>query len=368
MPRPKKQNRSDGRYELKRTIGYDSDGVGIKKSFYGTNKDDALRKYHEFMSEAERRAAEKKATSFTSWADKWLYTYKQPDVKETTFNSTYKRPCNNYIIPYFKDRILQDITQLDIKQFLNSVSDRSQSLIDKILICLNGIFESAIDNDLITKNPCRNVSAKSKAEKEKKRTYDKASADMLCASDHKYALYAHILLRMGLRCSELCGLQWKDIDLESGIMSITRALTCEGSQIFIDKPKSVNSRRKLNIPQDLLDRLKAHKNALVKDNKLQSKEIEEMFVAVSQNGRHITPNHFGDKQLDTFYNAMKVPTDKRLSPHELRHTCGTLLYKDTKDIYHVSRFLGHSSIEITTRIYVHSEMQDEEISIVPCST
>lgn len=46
MPRPKKQNRSDGRYELKRTIGHNADGTKIQKSFYGINKDDALRRFH----------------------------------------------------------------------------------------------------------------------------------------------------------------------------------------------------------------------------------------------------------------------------------------------------------------------------------
>ena len=67
--------------------------------------------------------------------------------------------------------------------------------------------------------------------------------------------------------------------------------------------------------------------------------------------------------LKIFYNYLKVPQEKRLSPHELRHTCGTLLYQDTKDIFYVSRFLGHSDVSITTRIYVHSEMQQEEMHL-----
>ena len=359
MPRAKKTNRSDGRYELKRVIGYTADGEKIRKSFYGANKDEALLKYHEYLSEAERREAEKKQTSFSSWVEKWLYTYKEPDVKPTTFLSTYKRPCYNYIIPYFKDKNIQDITQIEIKAFFNTISDRSQSLMDKILICLNGIFESAIDNDLIGKNPCRNVNTRSKAKKATKRTYDKESTELLCTSDHKYAIFVHILLRMGLRCSELCGLRWKDIDTEKGFMTVSQALTSEGSQIFIDIPKTKMSLRKLAIPEDLLKRLKSQKQDMLSIGQYK----EEMFLAVMPSGNHITPNHFGDRQLEAFYNYMDVPRDQRLSPHELRHTCGTLLYKETKDIYHVSRFLGHSDIAITTKTYVHSEMQEEEIHI-----
>lgn len=348
MPRPKKSNRADGRFEIQRTVGYDANGKRIVKSFYGTSKDDALLKYQEFCRGIESKNEEKKRMPFPVWVDKWLYTYKEPDVKPTTFLTTYERPCRNYIVPYFKDQYIQDITQVDIKTFVNSISDCSQSLLDKIVICLRGIFETAIDNDIIAKNPCRNITVKSKAQKRKKRTYDKETVDKLCAAEHKYALLVHILLRMGLRCSEMCGLRWEDIDLENGTMSIKQALTTEGNQIFIGEPKSANSVRRLEIPDDLLIRLRAAGGT--------------GYIAML-NEHHITPNHFGDRQLEAFYNSVGVPQEQRLAPHELRHTCGTLLYNETKDIYHVSRFLGHSDIGITTKTYVHSEMQDNAVHV-----
>ena len=154
---------------------------------------------------------------------------------------------------------------------------------------------------------------------------------------------------MGLRCSELCGLRWSDIDFEQGTMFIKQALTADGSKIYIDEPKSKNSIRKLPIPNELLDMLKTT-----------PKESE--YVAML-NGHHITPNSFGDIYIKAFYNAIGVPKEQRLAPHELRHTCGTLLYDKTKDIYHVSRFLGHSDIGITTKTYVHSQFQEEKIHI-----
>lgn len=352
MPRPKKTNRKDNQYEIKREIGKDLNGKTVRRSFYGKSKWEAEDKYRRFMEEKKKREEEKKRMLFCAWAEKWLYAYKEPDVKQTTFVSTYERPCKNHILPYFRDAIIQEISQLDVKTFLNSISEKSQSYLDKVLICLNGIFESAIDNDLITKNPCRNVSVRSKASKEKKRTYDQATADALCSSDHKYAIYVHILLRMGLRCSELCGLRWSDIDLDRGVMHVRQSLTSEGSRIFISAPKSSTSVRRLEIPEDLHERLaEAYSN-----------EDRTEYVATF-NGHHITPNHFGDRQLEAFYNALGVPRDKRLSAHELRHTCGTLLYERTKDIFFVSKFLGHSDISITSKIYVHSEMQEDQIHV-----
>lgn len=348
MPRPKKSNRADGRYEIKRTVGYDTEGKPIRKSFYGATKDEALEGYRLYVAEKEKREAAKKCMDFAAWVDEWLYTYKEPDVKPTTFLSTYKRPCYNVILPFFRGKILQDVTNAEIKRFANTITDLSQSSIDKVIICLKGIFESAIDNDLIQKNPCRNISCKSRQKKCKKRTYDRATVEVLCKSDHKYALYVHILLRMGLRCSELCGLRWEDIDLDAGTLMVSQALTVEGGRIFIDDTKSLNSTRKLVIPRDLLERLRSERGT--------------GYVAML-NDHHVTPDHFTERQLEFFYNYMNVPKGQRLAAHELRHTCGTLLYEETKDIYHVSRFLGHSDIGITTKTYVHSEMQEEKIHI-----
>ena len=48
-------------------------------------------------------------------------------------------------------------------------------------------------------------------------------------------------------------------------------------------------------------------------------------------------------------------------PLELRHTCGPLLYARTKNIYAASKFLGHANINLTAKIYVHSD-------VAPCAS
>lgn len=351
MPRPKKSNRGDGRYELKKTIGYDANGKPIRKSFYGKNKEEAQILYDNYRRGEKEKEEAKKNTLFSSWVEKWLETYKRDEVKPTSFLTSYSRPCYNYIIPYFADRSIQSITPLDLKLFLNSVSTLSQSYIDKIIICLHGIFDAAEDNDLIAKNPTRNISAKSKQKPKEKRVYDKETVEALCNTDHKYSLHVVILLRMGLRCSELCGLRWKDIDFANGFLSVNQALTRESGISYIDATKSKKSTRRIPIPGDLLERL----------SKAREESTDEYLAMI--NNHHMTPDHFNALQLEAFYNSLNVPMDKRLTAHELRHTCGTLLYEDTKDVYYVSKFLGHSDIGITTKTYIHSDLQEKKIHI-----
>ena len=330
--------------KIKRVIGHDYLGEAIYKYFYGKTKRECLQKYHDFLITKEEEEQHKRNMPFEEWVETWLYTYKQPDVRPTTFGSTYLRPTTHHILPHFEGKILQSITPAEIKTFGNKIKHLSQSMIDKIMLCLYGIFETALDNDMIEKNPVRKIKIKSTQEKQKKRTYDKATTDYLCAIDHKYGLMIHILLRMGLRASELCGLEWKNIDLENGFMFICQAITEENGSKYVDKPKSTNSTRKLPIPDDLLVKLRNAKKT-------------ESFLF-----KDLTPQRLYI-YTKTVYNYLNVKKEQRLSPHELRHTCGTLLYKETKDIFFVSRFLGHSDVAITTKIYVHSEMQQEEIHL-----
>ena len=350
MPRAKKSKRKDGRAQIKRVIGHDATGKPINKWFSGKTKTEAIENFNKFKYELEKKELEKKLTPFEKWMETWLYTYKEPDIKESTFVSTYKRTCENHILPYFKGKILQNITQADVKFFINNHNQQSQSLIDKIMLCLNGIFETAIDNDLIVKNPCRNIKAKSKKEKNKKRTYDKESVEFLCNSEHEYSLIANIMLKMGLRPSELCGLRKENIDLNNGFIHIKEAITSESGKVYIDKPKTKNSIRKLPIHPELIEKLKTE---LEKNNN---------EYLISNGNRPITPSTLYHR-IKLFYNYLKIPKELQISAHELRHTCGTLLYEETKDIYYVSRYLGHSDIGITTKIYIHSNLQENAIHL-----
>lgn len=342
MPRAKKGHRKDGRVQIKRVIGHNWDGTPINKWFSGKDKNEALQNYYAFLNEWEKKQAEKKQMPFENWADEWLYTYKQPDVRPVSFDTTYYRPVTLHILPYFKGKIIQDITQADIKRFGNSIKHLSQSLIDKIMLCLYGIFETAVDNDIVIKNPCRNIKIKSTKEKQKKRTYDKETTDLLCSIEHTHAIFVSIILSLGLRASEVCGLKWADI--KQNQIYVRQAITEARGVKYINKPKSTNSIRKLPVSDKLMEQI----------NKV-PKTGDFVFPGLSPKKIH--------QRIDTFYGKLGIPKELRLSPHELRHTCGTLLYEETKDIYYVSRYLGHSDISITTKIYVHSELQEDKISL-----
>ena len=349
MPRPKKEqpNHAGGLYEVKITVGKTIDGKLIRKSFYSsTSKADARAQAEQYKIDREVASQTgagfiSKDITFADWARKWLKIYKQPSVKASTYTETYLRPVESYLIPILGRANLQDIRPADIKALYTKIGAKySQSTIEKVKICLNGIFESAIDNDLCYKNPAKNISVASCKPSTGKRIYTKAQRDTVVAfaQEHKNGIPVLLLLVMGLRRSEMMALCWEDIDLERRIIHIRKAVTMVNNHPVEDVPKSQSSIRDLPIPFDLYICLTVRQST--------GKIVDIQSPTAWQ---HVRYKKFMD-DLTAVH-----PDVPRLTPHELRHTCGTLLYQDTRDIYAVSKFLGHSDIGITTKIYVHND-------------
>lgn len=374
MPRPKKEkpNRSDGRYEYKLTLGKNAEGKPVRKSFYSDkSKEDAKEKADEWKT--INLAAEiagipivGQSPLFKDWAEIWLEKYKRGSVKESTYIDTYERTVNTYLVPYFGKMKLSDIKPVDIKHFYKQLSEKYyESTLKKARLCLMSIFETAIDNDKCYKNPAKNESYSVKNEGEEKRTYTQAEVDEILeyADTHRYGLGIRIMLELGLRCSELCGLKWTDIDYDRKTILIQRASTRVDNKVLIDKPKSKNSIRELPLSTVMINQFK-----------LRQAETTGDYMIITSEGKPFTATNYTRNRYQVFWNDFKkhrasecdkqntpTPPDKRteikqLSPHELRHTCGTLLYENTKDIYAVSKYLGHADVQVTTKYYVHEDV------------
>lgn len=359
MPRPKKEkpNREDGRYEVKITIGKTLQGKLIRKSFYSSiSKADAKRQADEWR--INQKVAEQTGTvfvqqqyTFAEWATKWLETYKHGQVKESTYKNTYKDKVDKYLIPHFGKSLLTDIRPIDVQAFYNNCSQKlSLSTNKKIQLCLNAIFETAITNDLCYKNPARGLSVQSDLQKREKHIYSQQEADLVMdfAKHHPKGLSIVLLLSLGLRRSELLGLKWSDVDFENRTIHIQRAVTPINNRSTIGSPKTPTSVRVLPIEESLCKYLQEQCEGLPPASFVIGSK--ENFCSISNWVHHYFDPFVQDLEKD-------FPELPKLTPHEYRHTCGTLLYRRTKNIYAVSKFLGHSDVVITTKIYVHNDVE-----------
>lgn len=353
MARPKKQlpKRKDGTYEVKVTVGHTFDGKMIRKSFYSAKSlQDAKAKAQEYIIEQEATARTGISSSpdtitFAEWSEKWLIVYKKPTVSDNTYRKTYCYVVHNYLNPQFGKARLIDIRQMDIQMFFAKHSDLSESLLHKILITLCGIFDAAIENDLCLKNPAKNVSYTSVAEKQEKKVY--TEEQIIIAKEYFAEDFFDIyfILETGVRRGELLGIMWKDIDFAQKTLKIDRSIAeKKGGGIDIRPPKW-NSYRTIPISTELCEKLKRFPR-------------KSIYVFPNENDNVQCPRSWDRK----FNRHMKRFIEEHscipsLTAHELRHTRGTHLRRTGVDIYTIQQLLGHKDVNITAQVYVHNDVE-----------
>ena len=145
-----------------------------------------------------------------------------------------------------------------------------------------------------------------------------------------------LLLGTGIRVSECVGIDFDDVDFDNNGLNIHRK---GGYNTIIYFPDEVR--------QALLDYLELRKTIIPCEGH------EKAFFLSMQNKR-ITVRAV--ENLVKKY-ARNVTTLKKITPHKLRSTFGTNLYKESGDIYLVADVLGHKDVNTTRK---HYAAQDDE--------
>jgi integrase len=154
----------------------------------------------------------------------------------------------------------------------------------------------------------------------------------------------------GLRQGEALGLQWKDVDLENGQIFIWQQLQKINGTYELVKLKSKFSVRTLDLNQSTTNALRAQRSAQNAQRLSLGIEWEDNdLVFPGLKGRPLNSHTDFTHWHKALLNA-ELPL-KRL--HDARHTAATLLYDEGMDIETIRRFMGHASVLLTSRTYVH---------------
>ena len=140
-----------------------------------------------------------------------------------------------------------------------------------------------------------------------------------------------LFLGTGIRVSECVGLDLDDLDFSINGMLITRKGGNEMVLYFSDE-----------VAQALKDYLSLRSG-------IEPLPGHEQAVFLSLQRRRMSVRAV--EQMVKKYARVAVPLKRRISPHKLRSTFGTNLYRETGDIYLVADVLGHSDVNTTRRHY-----------------
>lgn len=157
------------------------------------------------------------------------------------------------------------------------------------------------------------------------------------------------LLLTGLRRGEAAGLQWQDIDFENSVLHVERnVIYTAASGLVISTPKTANSVRAVPIPPSLAALLKEWEKEQAAPTG--AALIPTAFVFA------VPERPFDPPMPDTFTRWLSRFTKERnlpaISPHDLRHSCASLLLMSGATVKDAQDFMGHADAGTTLKYYV----------------
>jgi integrase len=143
------------------------------------------------------------------------------------------------------------------------------------------------------------------------------------------AAFIFLPLDTGARTSELHGLTWPDVDLETGVLTIARQLDAAGA-VPVWEPTKTKKRRTITLGAETVAQLRAHKraqSALKMKNRTAYKNVDLIFAKEPVDLQ--TPKAALGQPLNTlsesrFQTLVKAADVRRIKFHGVRHTVATL--------------------------------------------
>ncbi|EON71803.1 tyrosine-type recombinase/integrase [Lysinibacillus sphaericus] len=300
----------------------------------------------------------------------WFAEYALLNLKENT-QENYRMVIKKHIAPPIGDIALRDLTPTILQTWIND--KRREGYSDKSMSIFRCVINSALRHavypwGLLKENPMQYVTMpKRQRKKVSKEEFKIIKRDDLIRimeylkSDMPLYMPFHIGLHTGLRVSEVCGLLWRDIDLNEGTLTVERAMVNSKGEWVLSSTKTASSERTIPLGPTIIKLLKEHR-LWIKKNKLfyGPHYIDSEHVCVKESGEPITPSSMK-------YNTNKLKKELQIpfNFHSLRHTHATMLMENGAKIKDIQARLGHSRSAITIDTYSHltEKMQKESVDI-----
>ncbi len=289
---------------------------------------------------------------YKKWLNIWLENYIKPSSKERTY-IRYGQLIRTHIAPKIGEIDVNNLTPIVLQSFVTELLNTGNGKTGKGLSAntVNAVI-SVMQNSLRTahllgyaKEYTANMIKRPKLKERKIECFtlvEQKKIEMAVFESKKTKLFGVVLcLYSGLRIGELIALQWKDIDLAKGLLTVSRSCHDTSGGIVFDEPKTATSRRIIPLPKQLLPKLKSIKKSSNSD-----------FV-VSAGGNAVSVRSY-QRSFELLLKKLNI--DHR-GFHSLRHTFATRALECGMDVKTLSEILGHKNPTVTLNRYAHSLLE-----------
>lgn len=343
-------------YKASVTIGFDSAGKQIKKSFGSYKKSVVLEKMNKVKYEAKNNILSNSNITFGDLFKEWIFNHKKVQVSDNTF-CEYETAYRLRILPYnIANKRANQLTLNDLQMYFNELQEKfSTNTIKKAYVQIHSCLKFAIIQGILNKNPCLGVTLQKEKKKEKYNVFSKQEQELILNTLNKKDIVdclIYFTFYTGLRLGEVLALKWTDV--KDKMLSVERQYnrTVRTTDIGVSKLsyefkdlKTKNSKREIPIPNKALAILDGI-----------PKQYELIF---SDEGKPIERKR-PQRRMTALCKKLNL---EHRSFHSIRHSYATRLFESDVAIKIVQSLMGHSDMATTMDIYTHV-MKDKKLEIL----
>lgn len=298
-------------------------------------------------------------------ADEWLPALVR-DLKPSTVKG-YDDQMRAYVLPALGSTKLRDLTPSHVVRLYTDLRTNgrtqssgglSESSVHHVHVTLGRCLRDATEAGLLATNPMLRVpraarprSAPMTTSHEDMHvwTAEEVGRFLAAVEDDRLGPAYRLVLSVGLRRGEVCGLRWEDVDLDGGRMVVRRARTAVGYAVVEGTPKGRRART-ISLGTELVAAMRAHRRAQLEERMAWGEAWADLgYVFTREDGTALHPQTL----TWHFRRAAKVAGVPAIRFHDLRHTALTHLLANGVPPKVVAEVAGHSSTRITEDIYSH---------------
>lgn len=349
---PKK--RSDGR--MQRKFRYEGKAYFV----YGRTAAELNEKQLAKIEQLKKNIARREQPTLDEYYEKW--TAGRVNVKSTTIatQKTIYRLCANIIIDDAGKRLgdmrLDKIRPDDLRAVQSVLSETHRAKgVNQYMAHLSHVFNGAIDDELIDKNPCRPVKSLAVKDTPARETIHRAltvketTAFFNTARERNSFYYGifRFALATGMRIGEIGAL--KNSDIYGGAIHIERTLTnSEDGRVIGYDTKTATSRREIPLNDNIRDIIAYQR----KINRILDGGTEQIDGLIFQSERRgVLCNAPVNAEIERICDEIGI---ERFTMHAFRDTFATRMIEAGVNPKTVQTLLGHARYAITMDLYAHT--------------
>ncbi len=334
-----------------------------------TGKREAKRELEAWRDEMEEKARRetpgiKRPDNVGAFVAQYIDTLESSQSVERSTLTPY-RAMQRHIDSGLGSIAVEDLDADAVQAWINSMAANgyAASTIRKALNLLKAAYKDAVQRRVIKYSPVDVVKAPKLKKAEPNSLGSDQRAKLIAYLDIAGKTPVNLAIRMalhtGMREQELCGLRWKDVDLQTGVIHIRNVIGRDGGKTYEKEPKTGGSRRDIPIPQELVNALKDRRTEMMEEcMEAGIAMTPDLHVIGRIDGSYMSPHSLW-REWKAISKSLGLVGMEGKPPafHDLRHTFATAAIKSGADVKSVSSILGHANAAMTLNIYANADAE-----------